>query len=145
MRKSVFSLAILAICIFSFSSVRAQSASQDKISLTGPTKFSSYSLLDPKRVDLHQGYSLSYFSSNKGSFSLGVYTAILDYHISSPLNIRLGFSYLHQPLGLLGNKNNIDIKQSILPSFELRYQPNDKTWLSIGFSTLVNPYGFQTE
>ena len=145
MRRIAFCSVILLICMSGFSSVRAQNISQGKPGLTGPAKFSGCSLLDPSKLDLHQGYSFSYFSGSRGSFSLGVYTAILDYRISSPLNIRLGFSYLHQPLGLLGSKSSLNVKESILPSFELRYQPSDKTILLIGFSTLTNPYSFQTK
>ena len=145
MRKTLVVLTISVFLACSSSYLWAQRLSEDKVALTGTSKFSSYSLLDPERMDLHHSYSLSYFSSNQGSFSLGIYTTILDYRISSPLRLRLGFSYLHQPLGVLGNRGNLNIKHPILPSFQLRYQPNEKTLFLINFSTLTNPYIFQTE
>jgi hypothetical protein len=145
MRKTAILFIILVFLVLNASPVWAQKIDQTKPALTGQSKFHSYSLLDPSKMDLHHSYSFSYFSNSKGGFGLGIYTAVLDYRISSPLSLRLGLSYLHQPLGLLGNKTNLNIKQSILPSFELKYQPNEKTLFFLGFSTLSNPYFFQTE
>lgn len=144
MKKVIILFVVLSFFATGTASLWAQNAEQSKVSLTGQPKFSSYSLLDPSKMDLHQSYSFSYFSTSRGSFGVGIYSAILDYRISSPLSLRLGLSYLHQPLSLLGSKSNINIGQAILPSFELRYQPNEKTFIFLGFST-SNPYFFQTE
>jgi hypothetical protein len=144
MKKAIILFVILGFFATGITSLWAQNVEQSKVPLTGQTKFSSYSLLDPSKMDLHHSYSFAYFSNSQGSFGLGIYTAVLDYRISSPLSLRLGLSYLHQPLGRLNNKTNLNIKQSILPSFELRYEPNERTFISLGFST-SNPYFFQTE
>jgi hypothetical protein len=144
MKKAIIVFVILGFLATDTTSLWAQDVEQSKVSLTGQPKFSSYSLLDPSKMDLHQSYSFSYFSTSQGSLGVGIYSAILDYRISSPLSLRLGLSYLHQPLGRLSNKTNLNIKQSILPSFELRYEPNERTFISLGFST-SSPYFFQTE
>ena len=145
MKKIILPLVVLAFLVLSFACVWGQKIEQEKTLLTGPAKFSSYSLLNPDKIDLHHSYSFLYLSNSKGSVGLGVYSMVLDYRISSPLSLRLGFSYLHEPLGWLGNRANLNLKQSILPSFELRYAPSDKFLLLLGFSTLPNPYLFQTE
>lgn len=100
----------------------------------------SFSLLDPTRLKLQQSYSFSYFSNSKYSGSLGVYTTTLNYQLSEPLSLTFSLNYLHQPLSVFG-RDDIRIKDDILPNFQLHYRPSNSFSLWINVVTFPSAYG----
>jgi hypothetical protein len=99
----------------------------------------SFSLLDPARFRLQQSYSFSYFSNSKYSGSLGVYTTTLNYQLSQPLSLTVSLNYLHQPLSVFG-RDNMGVKDDILPNFQLHYRPSNSFSLWINVITFPSAY-----
>lgn len=134
----VFFLSIL----FSFGSAFAQIESlakseSDKDLLGVKSNAKSFSLLDPSKLRMSHSYTFSYFSSERSSGSFGVYTNVLEYKFSNPLTLTLSLNYLHQPLSVF-HKDDLRLKDAILPNFQLRYRPNDS--FSFTINVLTYPY-----
>lgn len=100
----------------------------------------NFSLLDPSRLKMYHSYSFSYFSSNNVSGSYGILTTTLKYQLSNPLSLAVSLNYLHQPLSVFG-KDNLGIKSSILPNFQLNYRPSNNFSFMINIMTYPSPYG----
>lgn len=98
----------------------------------------TFSLLDPSRFKLSQGYTFSYFSGGGTHGSLGIYTTTLNYQVSNPLSLTLSLNYLHQPLSVVG-RNNAGIKNAVLPNFQLYYHPNSSFSFMINVVTCPSP------
>jgi hypothetical protein len=99
----------------------------------------NFSLLDPSKFRMSHSYSFSYFSSGRTSGSFGVYTNVLEYQVSKPLTLTLSLSYLHQPLSVFG-KDQVKIKDAVLPNFHLKYRPSDSFSFTIDVLTFPYPY-----
>jgi hypothetical protein len=101
-----------------------------------------FSLLDPEKFRMSHSYSMMYFSGSGQSGSVGLYTNTIEYRLSDPLTVRVGLSYLHQPLGFLSNSGaRSELGQGrLLPSFSLDYRPSDRFQLLVDFRT-VPTYG----
>ena len=112
------------------------------LGLTSNTK--SLSLLDPSRVKINNSYSFSYFSGGNTSGSFGIYTTTLKYRVSNPLSIALSLNYLHQPLSVFG-RDDLRIKNSIMPNFQLYYRPNNNFSFMINVLTFPPPYSWGNE
>lgn len=104
----------------------------------------NFSLLDPARLRIYNSYTFSYFSSGNTSGSFGIYTTTLKYQVSNPLSIALSLNYLHQPLSVFG-RDDLRIKNSILPNFQLYYRPNNNFSFMINILTFPPPYGWGNE
>jgi hypothetical protein len=138
----VFFSLILLLFGSAFSQVESPAKSQTDETLLGlKSNAKSFSLLDPSKLRMSNSYTFSYFSSGKTSGSFGVYTNVLEYKFSNPLTLTLSLSYLHQPLSVF-HKDDLRIKDAILPNFQLRYKPNDSFSFSISILTL--PYLYQS-
>ncbi|KPK77120.1 MAG: hypothetical protein AMJ89_02960 [candidate division Zixibacteria bacterium SM23_73] len=88
---------------------------------------------------MSHSYTFSYFSSERSSGSFGVYTNVLEYKFSNPLTLTLSLNYLHQPLSVF-HKDDLRLKDAILPNFQLRYRPNDSFSFTINVLTYPHLY-----
>jgi hypothetical protein len=126
-----------------FSQVQSPPKSETDENLLGiKSDTKSFSLLDPSRVRMSHSYTFSYFSSGKTSGSFGVYTNVLEYQFSKPLTLTLSLNYLHQPLSVF-YRDNLRIRDAILPNFQLKYRPNDS--FSFTINVLTFPHLYQRE
>ena len=141
-RVNKIGLVFFISILFSFGSAFAQIESpakseSDKDLLGVKSNAKSFSLLDPSKLRMSHSYTLSYFSSERSSGSFGVYTNVLEYKFSNPLTLTLSLNYLHQPLSVF-HKDDLRVKDAILPNFQLRYRPNDS--FSFTINVLTYPY-----
>lgn len=113
--------------------------SGDKNLLGWGSNTKKFSLLDPQRLKMYHSYTFSYFSNAKTSGSFGVYTTTLNYQLSNPLSLTLSLNYLHQPLSVF-HQDNLRIRNSVLPNFQLYYRPSDNFSLWINILTFPPPY-----
>ena len=134
----VFFLSILFSFSSAFSQIESPAKSESDKDLLGvKSNAKSFSLLDPSKLRMSHSYSFSYFSSERLSGSFGVYTNVLEYKFSKPLTLTLSLNYLHQPLSVF-HKDDLRLKDAILPNFQLRYRPNDS--FSFTINVLTYPY-----
>jgi len=145
MKRANKIIAVLFTLIFfsfgsAFSQTQAPSKSQTDGNLLGvQSNTKSFSLLDPSKFRMSQSYTFSYFSSGKTSGSFGVYTNVMEYQLSKPLTLTLSLNYLHQPLSVF-HKDDLRIKDAILPNFQLIYRPNDSFSFTINVVTYPTLY-----
>ncbi len=116
----------------------------DKNLLGFKSNTKSLSLLDPARLRMYHSYTFSYFSGAKTSGSFGIYTTTLKYQLSNPLSLTLSLNYLHQPLSVFG-RDDLGVKNSILPNFQLHYRPSNSFSLWINVLTFPPPYSLGNE
>jgi hypothetical protein len=135
--------------LFCFSLILAQVqasdtdfSSQDLLGVKSDTK--SLSLLDPARLRMYHSYTFSYFSGAKTSGSFGVYTTTMNYQLSNPLSLTLSLNYLHQPLSVFG-RDDLRVKNSILPNFQLHYKPSNNFSFWINVVTFLAPFCLEDE
>lgn len=122
----------------------SQFNSDDNELLGVKSEAKNFSLLDPRRLSMQHSYTFSYFSNSKFSGSLGVYSTTLNYQLSKPLSLTLNLNYLHQPISVF-RRDNLEIKNEILPNFQLRYRPNNNFSLWINVVTFPSPNGWGNE
>ncbi|MDP3025056.1 MAG: hypothetical protein Q8O10_05930 [candidate division Zixibacteria bacterium] len=137
MKKIIYLSLILAVLILSIQSGFAQDKSVSEPSV----KLKGFSLLDPSRLKMSQSYTFSYFSSGKQSGTFGLYTNTLEYRISQPLLVRVGLTYLHQPLSVF-NRGSQSLNGVLLPNFQLFYQPSKSFQLRIDVSSMPGWYEY---
>jgi hypothetical protein len=135
-------LVFLGLILLLFGSVYSQPESPaknqtDENLLGVKSDANSFSLLDPGRLKMSHSYSFSYFSNGETSGSFGVYTNVLEYKFSNPLTLTLSLNYLHQPLSVF-HKDDVRIRDAILPNFQLKYRPNDS--FSFTINVLTSPH-----
>jgi len=140
-------LVSLTLILFSlgpaFSQTQTSIKNQTEGNLLGvKSNTKSFSLLDPSKFRMSQSYTFSYFSSGKTSGSFGVYTNVMEYQVSKPLTLTLSLNYLHQPLSVF-HKDDLRVKDAILPNFQLRYRPNNSFSFIINVQTFSNFYGLE--
>lgn len=138
---------VAALLCLSYTVAHAQttdikSGSKSLLGVESGTK--GFSLLDPARFKMYNSYTFSYFSSGKYSGSYGIYTTTLNYQLSNPLSLTLSLNYLHQPLSVFG-RDDLGIKNSIYPNFQLNYRPNNNFSFMINILTFPSPYGWGNE
>jgi len=126
-----------------------KSGDKNLIGVKSDTK--GLSLFDPSRLRISNSYTFSYFSSGNTSGSLGIYTTTLNYQLSHPLSLTLSINYLHQPLSVFGSsgsrygRNDLGIKNSVLPNFQLQYRPSNNFSFMINILTYPPPYSWGNE
>jgi hypothetical protein len=136
----VFFSLILLLFGSAFSESQSPAKDQPSENLLGVnSNAKSFSLLDPSKLKMSHSYSFSYFSSGRSSGSLGVYTNVLEYKFSNPLTLTLSLNYLHQPLSVF-HKDDVRIRDAILPNFQLKYRPNDSFSFTINVLTFPHSY-----
>jgi hypothetical protein len=124
---------VLALSATAYSQIELNdSATKTNPKILGLLPASSFSLLDPSRLDIKNSYSFSYVSSGKYSGSFGLYQTSLGYQVSSPLYLQVDLGYLHQPFGL---KNNLDLNSRFFPNFHLYFNPNSNFSFSVDVLT----------
>jgi len=139
MKNALYLNLILLFLILSFSACFAEEKSLTQPSL----ELKGASLLNPSRFNMYQSYTFSYFSAGKQSGTFGLYTNTIEYKISEPLLVRIGLSYLHQPLSIFRDRGSQDLKGVILPNFQLFYQPNKNFLLRIDYSSMPGWFDYR--
>ena len=159
--RKITSLALAAVLLFTFS-VSAQTSSQtlvqkDYSSVQPETGIngtgnnhnspgasrSIFSLFDPSRFEMHQSYSMSFFSGNGGTQSIAMYLNSIDYKLAQPLTLQLDLAFVHQPQTLFGAEGTSGLNGKILPSFRLLWEPSKDFHMAISYETrnaYYNPY-----
>jgi hypothetical protein len=141
----VFFTLILFLFGSAFSQTQTTPKSQPDENLLGlKSNAKSFSLLDLSKFRMSQSYTFSYFSSGKTSGSFGVYTNVMEYQVSKPLTLTLSLNYLHQPLSVF-HKDDLGIKDAILPNFQLSYRPNNSFSFIINVQTFPYSYGLERQ
>jgi hypothetical protein len=139
----IFFTLILFLLGSAFSQTQTTSESQTTENLLGlKSNAKAFSFLDPSKFRMSQSYTFSYFSSGKTSGSFGVYTNVMEYQVSKPLTLTLSLNYLHQPLSIF-HKDDLGIKDAILPNFQLIYRPNNSFSFTINVQTFPNFYDLE--
>jgi len=143
-RANKIGLVIFSLILFLFCSAFSQSQSPVKSQTDGnllgvQSNTKGFSLLDPSKFRMSHSYTFSYFSSGKTSGSFGVYTNLMEYQVSKPLTLTLSLNYLHQPLSVF-HKDDLRIKDAILPNFQLIYRPNSSFSFTINVVTYPTLY-----
>lgn len=132
----------LILLLFSPAFSQTQTPAQNQFNqdvLGAKSNAKGFSLLDPSKFRMSNSYTFSYFSSGKTSGSFGVLTNVMEYQVSKPLTLTLTLNYLHQPLSVF-HKDDLRIKDAILPNFQLIYRPNNNFSFTINVLTLPSSY-----
>ena len=139
-------VAVLLFCLFlPLIRTKASDINSNQKNLLGvESNARNFSLLDPQRFKINQSYTFSYFSSGTTSGSFGVYTTTLKYQLSNPLSLTLSLNYLHQPLSVF-RQDDLRLKNSILPNFQLHYRPSNNFSLWINVVTFIAPFFLENE
>lgn len=116
-----------------------QAASNTTTSIGLRPAATPFSLLDLSRVRWSHSYSVSYFSSARGSASTGLLNTTMFYDFSPKLSLALNLGLAHDPGALFGNGPRTT-NSSVLPGFALDYHPSDKFRMSIMFQQLNGDY-----
>jgi hypothetical protein len=140
------SVVVLLFCLsLPLTQTQASDINSDQKNLLGvESNARNFSLLDPQRLQMNHSYTFSYFSGAKTSGSFGVYTTTLKYQLSNPLSLTLSLNYLHQPLSVF-RQDDLRLKNSVLPNFQLHYRPSNNFSLWINVLTFPPPYGLGNE
>jgi hypothetical protein len=143
-RENKMVLLFFSLILFLFSSGFSQTQTSSKSQTDGnllgvKSNAKSFSLLDPSKFRMSNSYTFSYFSSGQTSGSFGVYTNVMEYQVSKPLTLTLTLNYLHQPLSVF-HKDDLRIKDALLPNFQLIYRPNNNFSFTINVLTLPSSY-----
>jgi len=140
------SVVVLLFCLsLPLTQTQASDINSDQKNLLGvESNARNFSLLDPQRLQMNHSYTFSYFSSGTTSGSFGVYTTTLKYQLSNPLSLTLSLNYLHQPLSVF-RQDDLRLKNSVLPNFQLHYRPSNNFSLWINVLTFPSPYGLGSE
>ena len=143
-RENKIGLLCLSLILLLFSSAFSQTQTpaknqfnQDALGIKSSAK--NFSLLDPSKFRMSNSYTFSYFSSGQTSGSFGVLTNVMEYQVSKPLTLTFTLNYLHQPLSVF-HKNDLRIKDALLPNFQLIYRPNNNFSFIINVLTLPSSY-----
>lgn len=130
---------VLVVC----GSTSAQMAEQARINETAHSSMlpaaapSPFSLLDFSRVKWSHSYSVSFFSGNSRSGSMGLLNSTMLYEFSPKLSMAVSFGLSHSGGALRG-----DGDADFLPGFQIDYHPSDKFRMIINYQKIngrVNP------
>jgi hypothetical protein len=91
---------------------------------------SAFSLIDLSRVRWSHSYSVSFFSGQSYSGSVGLLSSSMFYDISPKLSLALNVGVVHNAGAIWGDQNN---NATILPGFRLDYRPSEKFQMSLIF------------
>ncbi|MCP4567613.1 MAG: hypothetical protein GY841_08545 [FCB group bacterium] len=107
----------------------------------GLSRRPSVPLIDLSRLNMSHAYSISFFSGNGQSGSVGMYNNMMTYKLADPLTLTLNLGILHNPGSLWGDKS-FSNDAVFLPSGWLDWRPSKNVSLSIGFETLPAYNGY---
>ena len=96
-----------------------------------------FSLIDLSKLHWSNSYSLSFSSGGGYSGSLGLYTGIISYDISSALTLGMKLGVAHDPSALFNRQANSGAV--FLPGLSLDYHPSQHFRLSIGIDSYSGP------
>lgn len=124
----IISITILAITFVMGQEFGSTPVKWNDIQLT-ETK-PSFTLLDPDRFNVRQGFSMSMVQTGNFSYSVGTYSNEMTYLLSNNLKLHAGFTYL------LPNKmsplNSLQpIQQQLYYSAGLEYKPTENSFLQL--------------
>jgi hypothetical protein len=124
--------------------VNGTSDTQSGASLGSKSVTSSiFSLFDPSRFQMHQSYSIGFFSGNGGSQSIAMYLNSINYKLAQPLTLQLDIAYIHQPQTLFGAQGTSGLNGKVLPSFRLFWDPSKNFHMTVSYETrnaFYDPY-----
>jgi hypothetical protein len=101
-------------------------------------------LLDPARFSMNQSYSTFFSSGGFGGGVYGIYTNVLTYRLSDPLQIKLKLNYMMQPVAFQ-NSTRMPSSGLLLPGMAIQYQPWKGVYLNFQvdqYRGYMSPYGF---
>jgi len=96
-----------------------------------------FSLLDLSRIRWSNSYTISFFSGNGNSGSMGLLNTTMFYEFSRKLSLAVNVGIAHNTGAIWGDGNN---SATILPSFMLDYHPSKNFQISIGMQTFNGGY-----
>ena len=98
---------------------------------------SPFSLVDLSRIQWSHSYSISFFSGNGYSGSVGLLRSTMFYELSPKLSLALNLGIAHNAGALWGNGTP---SASLLPGFWLDYHPSEKFRMSINVQWYQDAY-----
>jgi hypothetical protein len=101
-----------------------------------------FSLLDLSRMRWHHSYSISFFSANGYSGSLGMFSSSMVYDVSSKLTVGVNLSLAHD---VGSGLRSGDYDASFLPGFWLHFHPSKNVNMSLHVQRSVGwyaPFGY---
>lgn len=140
MKKVLIIIFILSL------SISAMGQFVDEAELVQSTKANSlgqspvdrpFSLLDLSRIQWSHSYSLSFFSGNGNSGSVGILNTTMFYEFSNKLSLAVNVGIAHNAGAIWGDGNN---SATILPGFLLDYHPSKNFRISVGMQTFNGGY-----
>ncbi len=94
------------------------------------TPNSSFTLLDPDRFQVRQGFSMSMIQSGKYSFGVGAYSNEMSYLFSNNLKLNAGFTYMVPSGGSPYNRLQ-PLSNSLYYSASLEYKPTENSFFQL--------------
>lgn len=128
---------LLSIPVFAQSGLERQDNTSSANAIGDSRIDNKFSLFDLSRFEMHNSYTLSYFSSGGRGMTIGMYMNSIIYRISNPLTLHIDLAWVHQPGNLFSSDRGTPTDYgSILPSFTLTYHPSDKFYMEIGYRSI---------
>lgn len=126
LKNKILLISIVFVFMLSFfSGIYSQEKSGPQESFFGLTpQKSSFSLLDPSRLNMTHSYTLWYSSGKKGSESFGLYVNTLQYQFSNPLKMTVELGYMHQTPFWQRTGSSLET-QRFLSNFLLEYKKSN--------------------
>ncbi len=84
--------------------------------------------LDMSRIQFHNSYSLSMFSSRGQTQSLGMLTSQFSYAINPKLSIAGRVGYLHSPFGQFGSHSSVGVNRNANQIFNRPFNNGQVFW-----------------
>lgn len=137
---------VLSLVTLLVTSVLAEEITKPRLA-ANPTSIKSnvgLSLVDPSRLHIRQGYTLSYSSFGGRGLMTGMYQIGLTYEIARPLSITANIGYLHQPQNLFMRGRTNSINGKFLTDFRLDFRPSENFFLRIDISSFPSAYYFNS-
>jgi acetyltransferase-like isoleucine patch superfamily enzyme len=85
----------------------------------------SLPFFDPSKLSMKHSYSLSYYSGNGRSGSIGYFMNSIEYAVANPLKIRFDIGYLHSPTSMISKNSSITDNGVIVPGVAIDWRPTD--------------------
>ena len=146
--KLLVILFVALICLFTFDGVMSvqiidQSKKDLKKSLSDTWSLDKLRLFDLSRFSMNQSYSMFYVSGYQGG-TFGLYSNVLTYRLSDPLQVRFKVDYLMQPWPSQ-QKGYMSSSGQFFPGLMIQYKPRKNMYINFQIERLPGyayPYGF---
>ena len=104
---------------------------------------SPFSLLDLSRMRFSHSYSVSFFSGDGYSGSVGMLNSMMLYELSSKFSLGFNLGIAHDVGAMWSNGNH---SASVFPGFWLDFHPSDRFRMSISvqrYPGIYSPYSYR--